>query len=126
MDPSPFSSPQSNANCGWLSPVEIDEARDPIGADLESSNRRASRKGAVAISLPRYLQLLDWAGRRVRGNKRGAIAAGLAAILYRIGLTEKSLLASLVSFGSPSNCLEAYLDAESPPGCNVLRSPVNA
>ena len=117
---------QSNANCGWLSPVEIDEACDPIGADLESGNRRASRKGAVAISLTRYLQLLDCVGRRVRGDKRGAIAAGLAAILDRIGLTERSLLASMVSFGSPSNCLEVYLDAESPPGGNVLRSPVHS
>ena len=117
---------QGNANCGWLSPVEIDEGCDPIGADLESSSRRASRKGAVAISLTRYLQLLDWAGRRVRGDKRGAIADGLPSILNRIGLTEKSLLASMVSFGSPSRCLEVYLDAEPPPGQNVWHLPVHA
>lgn len=40
---------------GWLCPIEIDEATDPLGSDPESNGRRASRKGVVAISLTRYL-----------------------------------------------------------------------
>ena len=86
---------------GWMCPVEIDEATDPIGPDADPTGRRASRKGAVAISLTRYLELLDWVGRTIRGDKRGAIPEGLAPILSRIGLTAKSLLQQLWEFGAP-------------------------
>ena len=44
---------------GWMSPVEINEASDPIGADANSSGRRASDKGFLALPLPRYLELLN-------------------------------------------------------------------
>ena len=81
--------------------IEIDEARDPIGPDAETSSRRASRKGAVAMSLDRYLQLLDWVGRTIRSDKRGSIPAGLDSILSRVGLTQKSPLRQLWSFGAP-------------------------
>jgi hypothetical protein len=90
-----------NQHCGWLSPVEIDEAKDPVGPDEDPTGRRASRKGAVAMSLARYLDLLDWAGRSIRSDKRGAIPAGLPPILRRIGLTPKSLFHQMLSFGSP-------------------------
>ena len=86
---------------GWMCPVEIDEATDPIGPDADPTGRRASRKGAVAISLTRYLELLDWVGRTIRSDKRGAIPAGLAPILSRLGLTAKSLLQQLWEFGTP-------------------------
>jgi hypothetical protein len=88
-------------HCGWLSPLEIDEAKDPVGPDEDPTARRASRKGAVAMSLTRYLELLDWAGRSIHSDKRGAIPAGLTPILSRIGLTPKSLFRQMLSFGSP-------------------------
>ena len=40
---------ENNELSGWLSPIEVDEATDPIGPDSDPSDRRASRKGAVAI-----------------------------------------------------------------------------
>ena len=95
-----------------MSPVEIDELKDPIGADPSSSGRRASEKGAVAISLTRYLQLLDWVGRRLRSDKRGAIPSGLAPILTRIGLTGNGLLAQIGQFGSPYDCGTPTLPTE--------------
>jgi len=90
-----------NQHCGWLSPIEIDEANDPIGADHDPVGRRASRKGVVAMSLTRYLELLDWVGRTIRNDKRSAIPEGLTPILSRIGITPKSLLRQMWSFGSP-------------------------
>ncbi len=86
-------------NSGWLCPVEIDEANDPIGADPATNGRRASRKGVMSISLNRYLELLDWVGRQIRDDKRGAIPAGLAPILDRLGLNAKGLWQSLLEFG---------------------------
>ena len=88
-----------NPNSGWLCPVEIDEATDPIGPDPATNGRRASRKGVAAISLARYLELLDWVGRQIRNDKRGSIPAGLAPILDRIGLNSNRLWQSLVEFG---------------------------
>lgn len=88
---------------GWMSPLEIDEATDPIGPDPDPGGRRASRKGAVAISLAHYLELLDWVGRTIRNGKRGAIPVGLAPILSRLGFTANGLLNQMWKFGSPSD-----------------------
>jgi hypothetical protein len=71
---------------GWLSPMEIDEHHDPPGADGDGSGRRASKKGFLSISVTDYLALLDWTGRAIRDDKRGAIPEHLAAILTRLGL----------------------------------------
>ena len=54
------------AKSGWLSPIEIDETSDPIGADLaqvsDQDVRRASSKGFLNLTLEFYLELLDWTG----------------------------------------------------------------
>lgn len=47
--------------------------------------RRASCKGVLPISVSRYLQLLDEAGRCLRRDKRGSIDKSLAPILARLG-----------------------------------------
>ena len=71
---------------GWMSPIGIDEAADPIGSDTSETGRRASEKGFLSISLCAYLELLDWTGRQLRSDKRGAIPSHLAPILRRLGL----------------------------------------
>ncbi len=64
----------------WLSPFELSEATEaePVPSD------RASNKGCLAMSFAEYLQLLDWTGRQLRADKRGAIPARLAPILERL------------------------------------------
>ncbi len=71
---------------GWMSPLEIDEISDPTGPDASPCGRRASLKGFLSMSLPSYLELLDWTGRQLRTGKRGAIPATLAPILDRLGV----------------------------------------
>jgi len=71
---------------GWMSPIEIDEQHDAVGPCLEDSGRRASSKGFLAVSLARYLELLDWTGRQLQQDKVGKIPEHLAPILSRIGL----------------------------------------
>ena len=56
-----------------MSPIEINEKDDPIGPCLEPSERRASSKGFLSLSMGRYLELLDWTGRQLREDKVGAI-----------------------------------------------------
>jgi REP element-mobilizing transposase RayT len=71
---------------GWLSPVEIDERLDPAGADACTTGRRASQKGFLSMTLGAYVELLDWTGRQLRGDKRGRIPAHVGPILERLGL----------------------------------------
>ena len=104
-----------NEHSGWMCPIEIDEAKDPLGPDADTGGRRASRKGVAAISLGRYLELLDWVGRTLRDDKRGAIPAELAPILSRLGLTAKSLLGQLCEFGGSSEAYSLAVATESPP-----------
>ncbi len=76
---------ETQENSGWMAPLEIDEFLDPSGPN-PGNGRRASNKGFLPISLSQYLELLDWTGRAIRSDKRGAIPVKLAPILTRIGL----------------------------------------
>jgi len=71
---------------GWLSPIEINEQTDATGPDPNPTNRRASQKGFLSMSLAKYLEVLDWTGRQLRTGKRGAIPSHPASILERLGL----------------------------------------
>ena len=46
-----------------------------------------ARLAGPARRTDQYLELLDWTGRQLRKNKRGAIPAKLAPILTRLGIT---------------------------------------
>jgi hypothetical protein len=84
---------------GWMSPLEINERTDAPGPDLNPTDRRASQKGFLPISLTRYLELLDWTGRQIRLKKRGAIPDHLAPILDRLGLESLSWCDLVQKFG---------------------------
>jgi len=73
------------ARAAWLSPFELSEAGEtaPVPGD------RASNKGCLAMPFAEYLQLLDWTGRQLRADKRGAIPAHLAPILERLQVSDE-------------------------------------
>ena len=84
---------------GWMSPVEINEQADPVGADKSDCGRRASKKGFLSIPLTKYLELLDWTGRQIRGDKRGSIPKHLAPILSRLGYDGHAWCELVLKFG---------------------------
>ncbi len=71
---------------GWMSPLEIQETAGSPGPDASPCGRRASLRGFMSMSLPQYLELLDWTGRQLHSRGRGSIPAELAPILERLGL----------------------------------------
>ncbi len=78
----------------WLSPFELSEIEtaEPVPAD------RASNKGCLPMSFAEYLQLLDWTGRQIRDDKRGAIPADLAPILARLKVSDDGWLLLMRGF----------------------------
>jgi len=84
---------------GWMSPIEINEKEDPLGACIESSGRRASSKGFLSVSMARYMELLDWTDRPLKAVMVGVIPDHLAPILTRIGLDATGWCEVVSKFG---------------------------
>ena len=70
----------------WLAPIAL--TGGSVSPTAVESNpfpaRRASDRGFLPLTLPDYLQLLDWTGRQLRSDKRGVISTALPPILERL------------------------------------------
>ena len=82
-------------HAGWLNP--IDEQGD--GYEGVAAGRRASDAGPLPISLETYVEIVDWTGRHLRPDKRGAIPEDLAPILDRLGLRTEAWMETVTNFG---------------------------
>ena len=60
---------------------------------------RASDQGFLPIETSKYVMLLDWTGREIRRDKRGAIAEDLAPILDRLGVDRSNWVDTVRDFG---------------------------
>jgi REP element-mobilizing transposase RayT len=60
---------------------------------------RASDQGFLPIETQKYIMLLDWTGRAIREEKRGAIPDNLAPILDRLGLDQSNWVKTVLEFG---------------------------
>jgi len=66
----------------------------PLGADSDHHPNR------FTFSTQDYFELVDWAGRAVRDDKRGTIAADIPPILERLGLNSREYLRHVASIGA--------------------------
>ena len=82
---------------GWLAPVELEPKRKKVRE--KRSSRRASNRGCVFMSLPEYLQLLDWTGRQLKPGKRGSVSKTAPPILERLNLSPELWLHVVQQFG---------------------------
>ena len=60
---------------------------------------RASDQGFLPIETRKYVMLLDWTGRELRRDKRGAIPEDLAPILDRLGVDRSNWVDTVRDFG---------------------------
>ena len=86
----------------WLCALTLQEGAD---ADVQQGPSattpwRASDKGLLPITLADYLELLDWTGRQLRGDKRGSIPSHLAPILERLHVNGDNWLETIEQFES--------------------------
>jgi hypothetical protein len=84
----------SRIRASWLSPFELsaDQLRENV------PHGRTSNTGCLPMRFEDYLQLLDWTGRQIRQDKRGAIPSDLAPILRRLQLSRDGWLDLLQEF----------------------------
>jgi hypothetical protein len=90
------------ARDGWLSPIpDADVSAKPTGTTQSKhfGSRRASDRGFLPMTLDEYLELLDWTGRQVRADKRGAIPLHLAPILERLRINGDAWVDTIDQFG---------------------------
>ena len=81
---------------GWLAPLALEA--EHLGDVPSVTDRRASDKGLLAMSLDEYLKLLDWCGRQLCRDKWGTIPSELAPILERLGVAAQGLPRALNGF----------------------------
>ncbi|HUG68025.1 MAG TPA: hypothetical protein VMM76_09745 [Pirellulaceae bacterium] len=62
------------------------------------------------MDLATYLQLLEWTGRQLRADKRGAIPASLAPIFERLGLDSGAWFSELETLEAQYRCPIADAD----------------
>ncbi len=79
----PFNSLYAPSSC-WLCPIQSD----------------SQRRGILPMTATEYFDLVDKSGRILRSDKRGAIDAGLAPILLRIGAKPEAWIDTVSLFAS--------------------------
>jgi len=64
----------------------------PYSTVLKSFRQNGESEEDIPFSFASYLELVDWAGRAIRSNKRGSIPNGTPLILQRLGMEQVALI----------------------------------
>jgi hypothetical protein len=89
----------SRAPDRFLAPLELDEHGGEPGACANRSGTRCSDKGFLPISVPAYLQLLDWTARQAIPGKRGSTPSDVPPILERLKVSPTTWCELVSNFG---------------------------
>jgi REP element-mobilizing transposase RayT len=87
---------------GRSAPARSSAAVSAVPRQAESKRplpARASDQGFLPIETRKYVMLLDWTGRELRLDKRGAIPEDLAPILDRLGVDRSNWVDTVRDFG---------------------------
>jgi hypothetical protein len=76
----------------------VQSVASPVEA-LRRLQLRASNQGFLPIQVEHYVMLLDWTGRELRADKRGAIPEHLASIVDRLGINRSTWVETVRGFG---------------------------
>lgn len=88
---------ESSANASTAEPVTSESAKRELVKPAGFA-RRASNKGALPLSLPKYLMLLDLIGRIPRAGGSGVIAAEIEPVVADLGIELPHLIESVLVF----------------------------
>jgi len=68
-----------------------------LNPELHQTSRPVSNNGILPMSLSDYLSLLDWTGRQIRTDKRGAVPADLEPLFERLGISPETWVECVVN-----------------------------
>ncbi|MDK2776371.1 MAG: transposase [Pseudomonadota bacterium] len=74
-----------------------------------AGNPKQDMPTGIPMRLTDYLELVDWTGRILRSDKRGAIPANSAAILNRLGIDDSQWLTMTAQF---EHCFKTFAGSE--------------
>lgn len=92
------SSPSQSVD-SFLSPITVDEKRDPLGACANQTRERCSDKGFLSMPIADYLELLDASGKVIRPDRSGYTPTDVAPIFERLKLDQEYWLLQVKEFG---------------------------
>jgi REP element-mobilizing transposase RayT len=96
-----------HSHSGWLSPIELDAQLSAAADETDGTEpwvpgqlpSRVSQRGALRISLSKYLLLLDLLGRQPRTGGSGTIPPEMVPILELLNLDPTDFMESIWYFG---------------------------
>ena len=92
--------PRKRLTRSGVRPIPVQSLASPPQARLPRRlHVRASDQGFLPISVEHYVMLLDWTGRELRADKRGAIPEHLAPIMERLALNRSNWVETVRGFG---------------------------
>jgi len=106
MQPGAFGLDMTVPDTSEAVPEDISGVRNPVdGAALSACwlcpiQSDSGRRGILSMTTAEYFDLVDKSGRMLRSDKRGAMEAGLAPILLRIGANPDAWIETISCFGS--------------------------
>jgi len=80
--------------------VNSTDGEDTIWLEPFTNTGENSSSSSIPMQQLDYFALLDWTGRSIRGDKRGAIPDHIQPILDRLGVNEKNWAGNVQHFGS--------------------------
>ena len=98
---SEFTSIKQRAKKAQLAHIPNHPQQQPKSLLAFAGNPRDDSPKGLSFRLTDYLELVDWNGRAIRDDKRGAIDNNLSPILERLNLEEKHWLYLTHNFESP-------------------------
>jgi REP element-mobilizing transposase RayT len=111
--------PTNKIDADFLAPLTIDEAKDELGPCVSqtgkrASDKRASDKGFLPMTLVDYLQLLDWTAREMRPDQAGYTKRDVPTVIVRLGLEPTAWTELVRDFGKLFHCIAGHPDNVDP------------
>jgi REP element-mobilizing transposase RayT len=82
------STPENSEFTSIYQRIQSTQGKSPEGPRLRHFHETGNKRDSIPFSYHDYLQLVDWTGRSIRGDKRGAIDNSLPPILQRLNIDQ--------------------------------------
>ena len=94
------STPESSEFTSIHQRIHVMQGKPSSGPRLRHFHETGNKRDSIPFSLSDYLQLMDWTGRSIRRDKRGAIDTSLPPILARLNIDKAAWIETMQPSGN--------------------------